>query len=98
MSTTENPDALWRPDEVATAWRQSVATVYRKIARGSIRAYRLGDGHGPLRIPASEVRRHLRDRAPAGASIGASRVAAVAGGEVVAPPASHPLRRETHGE
>ena len=66
MSTTENLDALLRPDEFAARIRQSVPTVYRKIARGQLRAFRLDDGHGPLRIPESEVRRHLQDRAPGG--------------------------------
>lgn len=35
--------------EVMRTFRQSRATIYRKIASGELEAYRLGE-HGPLRI------------------------------------------------
>lgn len=45
--------------ETALALRASRPTVYRKIARGDIPAVRLGDGAGPLRVPADDLARWL---------------------------------------
>jgi excisionase family DNA binding protein len=45
--------------EFARRMRQSESAIRRKIAEGVIVAYRVGE-HGPLRIPVSELERHLR--------------------------------------
>jgi excisionase family DNA binding protein len=65
----ETTQELLTPREVARTLRQSVPTVYRKIAAGEIEAYRLGDT-GPLRVPAEALKRHLR-RASAPGGLGA---------------------------
>jgi excisionase family DNA binding protein len=56
--------------EVAELWRQRKETVYRKIARGELRAVRLGDETAALRIPRRELERIYTD---AGASFLPSR-------------------------
>ena len=58
--------------EAARLLGQSVYSIRRKIYRGELFAYRLGDT-GPLRIEREEVRRHLRPRAgrPAASTVGA---------------------------
>jgi excisionase family DNA binding protein len=45
--------------EVARLLRQSRPTIYRKIERGELAAFRLGE-HGPLRVPAAALDGHLR--------------------------------------
>jgi len=69
------PETLTEPlltvRECADALRQSSATVYRKVADGSLPALRLG-AHGPLRIRVSALEDHLRPRL-AGESVGAAR-------------------------
>jgi excisionase family DNA binding protein len=56
---TSDGDELLRVDETADALRACKATVYRRIADGSLPAYRLG---GVLRIPASGVTAFLLAR------------------------------------
>ncbi len=45
------------PKELAAEWRQHIATVYRKIHTGEIRAVRLGGGTSAWRIPRAELER-----------------------------------------
>jgi excisionase family DNA binding protein len=56
-------ETLLTVDETAQALRQSRPTIYRKVANGELRAFRLGK-LGPLRIPASELQLHLHRRVP----------------------------------
>lgn len=51
--------ALLTPAEAAQAARVSVGTIYRAVRNGHIRAVRLTDRRGALRIPTSELRRLL---------------------------------------
>jgi excisionase family DNA binding protein len=53
---TEKPELL-TVKEVAQEWRQHVSTVYEKIARGELRAVRLGDETAALRVPRDELER-----------------------------------------
>jgi excisionase family DNA binding protein len=55
MSAVETRPALLTVPEVAMLLRQSRASVYRKIANGTIPAVRLTDEHGPLRVPRAEL-------------------------------------------
>ena len=41
--------------EVASRLRVSKATVYRRIAEGSLPAVRVGDGFGPVRVDEQEL-------------------------------------------
>ncbi len=45
--------------EFARTLRLSRRTIYRAVARGEIAAFRLNP-HGALRIPSSELERHLK--------------------------------------
>ncbi len=55
METFEKPATLLTVNEAARMLRVSRASVYRRIADGQIPALRIGDGHGPLRIPSDEL-------------------------------------------
>jgi excisionase family DNA binding protein len=49
--------------EAAKLCRTSKPTIYRLIAAGELPALRIGvDGHGPLRVPADELRAWLATR------------------------------------
>jgi excisionase family DNA binding protein len=47
--------------ELAAEWRQHPATVYRKIASGTIPSVRLGNGTSALRIPRAELEARLHE-------------------------------------
>ena len=49
------------PKEVASEWRQSLATVYRKIQSGELHAVRLGSETAALRVPREELERIYGD-------------------------------------
>jgi excisionase family DNA binding protein len=55
------PERLLKVREVAERLRLSPPTVYRRIARGDLRALRAGRSRcAPIRVEASEVERFLR--------------------------------------
>ena len=54
VNAIQEPE-LMTVKELAALWRQHPATIYRKVAAGEVPAVRLGDGHGALRIPRSQV-------------------------------------------
>ena len=45
--------------EAAKLLRQSDVSIRRKVRNGELRAYRVGDHVGPLRLERAEVMRHL---------------------------------------
>ncbi|HYT52869.1 MAG TPA: helix-turn-helix domain-containing protein [Gaiellaceae bacterium] len=55
MATVETRPMLLTVPEVARLLRCSRHSVYRRIADGSIPAVRLGEEHGPLRVPSDEL-------------------------------------------
>ncbi len=55
MNAATTPELL-TVDDVATALRQSRATIYRKLAAGQLESVRLGEPpKAPLRIPAESL-------------------------------------------
>ena len=48
--------------EVARRLRVHEATVYRRVAEGSLPAVRVGEGFGPIRIAADELEAWLYER------------------------------------
>jgi excisionase family DNA binding protein len=90
-------DELLTTAQFARTIKQSESSVRRKVADGTIAAYRVGE-NGPLRIPASELQKHLR---PAGraktAGVAASAVSASLAPErrraAQGPPSARPAAR-----
>lgn len=50
---------LYRVRTVAEAFDVSVATIYRAVESGSLRAIRLGIGKGAVRIPGDAIEEYL---------------------------------------
>jgi excisionase family DNA binding protein len=55
----EKEDTLLTVCEAAKAARVSAPTMYRLVERGQVPAIRVGEGSGPIRIPADEFRAWL---------------------------------------
>jgi excisionase family DNA binding protein len=58
METTKDP-TLIPIREAAKLAGVSYVTIWRLVHRGEIEAVRVGEGHGPLRIPVDEFRAWL---------------------------------------
>jgi excisionase family DNA binding protein len=59
----ETSARLMRPRDVAAVLDQSLASVYRKLERGTIPSIRIGDGpRAPIRIPVAEFEAWLAER------------------------------------
>ncbi|TNC20916.1 helix-turn-helix domain-containing protein [Amycolatopsis alkalitolerans] len=50
---------MYRVRTVAEAFDVSVATIYRAVESGSLRAIRLGTGKGAVRIPGDAIEEYL---------------------------------------